>query len=261
MDMDQKRMKQGFIRAIRAYPFIAIALLIMTYLMGGFSKNPDPLIPRGIVTGLFYLLVGVIPLIVVCIFIGLTISEDRNRTRTPRSLIDSPEDDPFDLAYEKMCGFKIAALTGEDPIFTGVTGDTYKNSADAVCKEFPDHVPPASGCECGFYAFKELGDAQFELSIHPGLFLIQVDLFGIGFSHKYGYRAESQQVNSLKFPRRCMRCKVLPARIFVKSYKLGYASEVWWQWSARCSLCAHNVKTEDKLRVEQMSQQLQVSII
>jgi hypothetical protein len=261
MDMDQKRMKQGFIRAIRAYPLIAIGLLIMTYLLGGFSKNPDPLIPRVIVTGLFYLLVGVIPLIVVCIFIGLTISEDRNRNRAQKSLDNSADEDLFDLAYEKMSGFKIAALTGEDPIFTGVTGDTYTNSADAVCREFPDHVPPASGCECGFYAFKELRDAQFELSIHPGLFLIQVDLFGIGFSHKYGYRAESQQVNSLKFPRRCMRCKVLPARIFIKSYKLGNASDFWWQWTVRCSMCARNVKIEDKLNSEQMSQKLRVAII
>ena len=59
MNMDQKRMKQGFIRSIRAYPLIAIGLLIMTYLLGGFSENADPLIPRVIVTGLFYLLVGV----------------------------------------------------------------------------------------------------------------------------------------------------------------------------------------------------------
>ena len=123
-----------------------------------------------------------------------------------KDLENLSEEDPFNLDHEEMSGYKIVSLTGEVPTFTGVTGDTYKNDANAICKEFPDHVPPVVGCECGFYAFKNLRDAQFELSLYPGVFLIDVDLFGIGFSHRYGYRAESQRVNSLEFPKRCMRC-------------------------------------------------------
>jgi hypothetical protein len=260
MEMDLKRIKQEFIRLIRIYPLIAIALLLLAYLLGGFSQQINPLIPRPIVVAALCGLIVVVPLIVILIFVGFSISEDRSRTRAAKNLNALPEEDPFDLVHEKMSGFKIVALSGHTPTFTGVTGDTYAHDTNAVCKEFPDHVPPASGCECGFYAFKELRDAKFELSIHPGLFLIHVDLFGIGYAHKYGYRAESQRVNSLNFPKRCMRCKILPARVFVKSYKLGYGENAWWQWSVRCSACAKSVKAADTLTPEQMSQQLKVII-
>ncbi|MSO34048.1 MAG: hypothetical protein EXQ80_06515 [Candidatus Nanopelagicaceae bacterium] len=260
MHMDLKRIKQGFIRLIRIYPLIAIGLLIIAYLLGGFSEQSNPLVPRTIVLGMLYGLIIVVPLLAILIFVGFSVSEDRSRNRNLKSLENLPAEDPFDLAQEEMCGFKIVSLTGELPIFTGVTGDTYKNDENAICKEFPDHVPPVIGCECGFYAFKNRRDAQFELSIHPGLFLIDVDLFGIGFSHKYGYRAESQRVNSLEFPKRCMRCKVLPARVFIKSYKIGYGNNVWWHWSVRCSLCVKGVKPENRLTIEQMSQKLNVEI-
>lgn len=260
MEMDLKRIKQEFIRLIRIYPLIAIGLLLMAFLAGGFSQEANPLIPRPIVMGVLYGLIIVVPLIAILIFVGFSMSEDRSRARIEKNVNALPEEDPFDLVHEKMSGFKIVALSGHTPTFTGVTGDTYAHDTNAVCKEFPDHVPPASGCECGFYAFKELRDAKFELSIHPGLFLIHVDLFGIGYAHKYGYRAESQRVNSLNFPKRCMRCKVLPARVFVKSYKLGYGDSAWWQWSVRCSACAKSVKAADTLSIAQMSRQLKVII-
>ncbi len=260
MEMDLKRFKQEFIRLIRIYPLIAIGLLFVAYLLGGFSEQSNPLVPRTIVLAMLYGLIVVVPLIAILIFVGFSISEDRSRNRNLKDLENLPEEDPFNLAHEEMSGYKIVSLTGEIPTFTGVTGDTYKNDANAICKEFPDHVPPVVGCECGFYAFKNHRDAKFELSIYPGVFLIDVDLFGIGFSHKYGYRAESQRVNSLEFPKRCMRCKVLPARVFVRSYKIGYGNNIWWSWSVRCSLCVKGVKPEDRLTIEQMSKQLEVVI-
>jgi hypothetical protein len=260
MDMEMKRVKQGFVRLIRIYPFIAIGLLLLIYLLGGFNQKSSPVIPRVILDALLYGLVGVVPVLAILMFIALTVSEDRARNRAAKNLNSPVEEDLFDLVQEKMAGFKIVALSGQIPTFTGVTGDTYTHDENAVCKEFPDHVPPASGCECGFYAFKELRDAQFELTIHPGLFLIHVDLFGIGFAHKYGYRAESQRVNALKFPKRCMRCKVLPARVFVKSYRLGYGNSAWWQWSVRCAVCSQWIKDADKMTAKQMGQQLQVVI-
>ncbi|CAN2188817.1 hypothetical protein MCEPAE42_00478 [Candidatus Nanopelagicaceae bacterium] len=258
--VELKRFKQGFFRLIRIYPFIAVGLLLVIYLLGGFNQKSTPLIPREILNTLLYGLVTVIPLLAILIFIGLSISEDRSRGQTQRKTNNFAAEDPFDLTEEKMCGFKVAALSGVNPTFTGITGNTYSNDENAICEAFPEHIPPANGCECGFYAYKSVRDAQFELSIHPGLFLIQVDLFGIGFSHRYGYRAESQRVNSLKFPKRCMRCKILPARGFVKTYKLGYSDNTWWQWSARCSICASAIKDKDKLTIEQMSHQLQVVI-
>lgn len=258
--MNRPRNKQRFIKLIRRYPLIGIAALGAAYLLGGFSDQANPLISREVIVGLLYGLVAVVPIIFIIIFIGFGLAEDRARARNPNNMPDLADEDPFNFASEKMYGFKVAGLTGQDPTFTGLTGDSYKKDDSATCKEFPDHVPPVSGCECGFYAFKERRDAQFELSINPGLFLIEVDLFGLGFVHKYGYRAESQRVNSLIAPKRCMRCKTLPARIFVRSFKIGYGSNTWWQWSMRCLLCSTGVKPEDKLTTGQMSQQLQVPI-
>ena len=260
MKVNLHRAKQKFIRFIRIYPLLALGALAIAYLLGGFSQTPNPPVPRSIVIGVLYGFMGVIPLIVILIFIAIGMGEDRARNRNLKNLNNLPEEDPFDLAYEKMCGFKVVALTGQEPTFTGITGDTYKKDESATCKEFPDHVPPVSDCECGFYTFKNRSDAEFELSISPGLFLINVDLFGLGFAHKFGYRAESQRVNFLILPKRCMNCKILPARTFIKSYKIGYGVSAWWQWSARCSLCSSKVKRSDKLTVEEMSQKLQVSI-
>ena len=260
MVMSRHRSKQRFIKLIRRYPLFALSALGCAYLLGGFSDKENPLIPRDVLVGLLYGLVAVVPLAFIVIFIGFGWAEDRARSRNTENMQELADEDPFDFASEKMYGFKVSGLTGEVPTFTGLTGDTYKKDDSAICREFPDHVPPVSGCECGFYAFKEREDAQFELSISPGLFLIEVDLFGLGFVHKYGYRAESQRVNSLIAPKRCMRCKTLPARVFVRSFKIGYGSSTWWQWSMRCLLCSTGVKTEDKLTIAQMSKELQVPI-
>jgi len=258
--MEMRHFKQSFIKCIRLYPVLALSLLAIIYLLGGFNTERAPVLPRFLLTGTLYLLVGVVPVVAIAGFITLSITEDRSRARGQRQLENLPQEDPFELAYEKMCGFKVVAITGESPIFTGITGDNYSSDDSAKCQQSPDHVPPVSNCECGFYAYKSRSDAEFELTMHPGLFLINVDLFGLGFAHKYGYRAESQRVNSVTIPRRCMRCKTLPAKIFVKSYKLGYGDGTWWQWSIRCLLCSKKVKAENTLTMSQMGQSLQVSI-
>lgn len=260
MNVNGRQAKHRFIRFLRRYPFIALGLLIVIYLLGGFSEGKDTVVPRAFLMGVLYLLVLVVPVVISGILIALGVGEDRARRRNVKNLENLLEEDPFTLAHENMGGFKVVGLTGEFPTFTGITGDRYLKDDSATCSQWPEHVPPVSNCECGFYAFKSLGDAQFELSINPGLFLVEVDLFGLGFEHRYGYRAESQRVNSLTLPPRCMRCKTLPARIFVKSFKIGYGDDFWWQWAIRCLLCARPVRTEHKKTISQMSQDLQVRI-
>lgn len=76
-----KRVKQLFIRTIRIYPLVAIALLGIAYLLGGFSEQSNPLVPRAIVLGMLYGLIIVVPLIAILIFVGFSVSEDRSRTR------------------------------------------------------------------------------------------------------------------------------------------------------------------------------------
>jgi hypothetical protein len=144
--------------------------------------------------------------------------------------------------------------------FTGLTGDTYKKDESATCKAFPDHVPPVSDCECGFYAYSDIEEAKFEGSINPGAFLLDVDLYGVGFKYARGYRAETQVVNELITPSRCQFCRILPAKVFVTTYKLGYDDISWWQWQIRCVICSSSFKDEDKLSIDQMSASLKLLI-
>ncbi len=252
--------RQRLIKWVRRYPIIALSTLAFAYLLGGFSQNDDGLIPQQIVITALYLFVAVVPLGFIAAFIIVGRLGDIESVANKEKQSKLSYQDAFNLPSEIMHGYKLALITGRSPNLTGLTGDTYLSDAQAVCKESSDHVPPVAECECGFYAYKELADAQFELSINPGAFLLDVDLFGLGFTYKNGFRAESQVVNRLITPSRCMRCRVLPAKVFVTTYRLGYEDTAWWQWQIRCVICSSNFKIEDKLTVAQMAQRLAVKI-
>lgn len=252
--------RQRLIKWVRRYPVIALSTLVLAYLLGGFSQNDDGLIPQQIVITALYLFVAVVPLGFIAAFIIVGRLGDIESAANKEKQSKLSYQDAFNLPSQIMHGYKLAMVTGRSPTLTGLTGDTYLSDAQAVCSENPEHIPPVAECECGFYAYKELSDAQFELSINPGAFLLDVDLFGLGFTYKNGFRAESQVVNQLITPRRCMRCRVLPAKVFVTTYRLGFEDTAWWQWQIRCVICSSSFKIEDKLTVEQMAQQLAVKI-
>jgi hypothetical protein len=252
--------RQRLIKWVRRYPVIALSTLAFAYLLGGFSQNNDGLIPQQLVITALYLFVGVVPLGFIIAFIIVGRLGDIESATNKQKQTKLSYQDAFDLPSQIMHGYKLALITGRLPTLTGLTGDRYLSDAQAVCKENADHVPPVAECECGFYAYRELSDAQFELSINPGAFLLDVDLFGLGFTYKNGFRAETQVVNRLITPSRCMRCRVLPAKVFVTTYRLGYEDTAWWQWQMRCVICSSSFKIEDKLTVEQMAQRLAVKI-
>lgn len=252
--------RQRLIKWVRRYPVIALSTLVLAYLLGGFSQNDDGLIPQQIVITALYLFVAVVPLGFIAAFLIVGRLGDIESAANKEKQSKLSYQDAFNLPSQIMHGYKLAMVTGRSPTLTGLTGDTYLSDAQAVCSENPEHIPPVAECECGFYAYKELSDAQFELSINPGAFLLDVDLFGLGFTYKNGFRAESQVVNQLITPRRCMRCRVLPAKVFVTTYRLGFEDTAWWQWQIRCVICSSSFKIEDKLTVEQMAQQLAVKI-
>jgi hypothetical protein len=258
MSVSSKR--QRLIRWVRRYPVIALSTLAFAYLLGGFSQNNDGLIPQQIVITALYLFVAVVPIGFIIAFIIVGRLGDIESAANKEKQSKLSYQDAFNLPSQIMHGYKLALITVRLPTLTGLTGDRYLSDAQAVCKENADHVPPVAECECGFYAYKELADAQFELSINPDAFLLDVDLFGLGFTYKNGFRAESQVVNQLITPSRCMRCRVLPAKVFVTTYRLGYEDTAWWQWQIRCVVCSSSFKVEDKLTVAQMAQHLAVKI-
>jgi len=253
-------LKQRLIKVIRFYPVIALVVLGLAYLLGAFTKRAHPIIPQDVVITMLYIFIAIGPLFVIIGFILIGLASDRERNRADLAKGRLTYEDPFSLPNEKMGGYKVVSITGARPTLTGLTGDIYKADDTARCTKNPDHVPPVAECECGFYAFKNVKDAKFELSITPGVFLIEVDLFGVGFEYGQGFRAEAQVVKRLIAPKRCMRCKTLPVKNFVKRYHLGYFDETWWQWQGRCSLCSSTFKAKDRLTVLEMSRELQIPI-
>ena len=259
MSVSSKR--QRLIKWVRRYPVIALSALALGYLLGGFSDTDDGPIPQQIVITALYLFIALVPLGFIIAFIVVGRLGDLESAANKEKQANLTYQDAFDLPSQIMHGYKLAMVTGRSPTLTGLTGDRYLSDAQAVCKENPEHIPPVAECECGFYAYKELADAQFELSINPGAFLLDVDLFGLGFTYKNGFRAESQVVNSLIKPKRCMRCKTLPATVFVTTYRLGYEDTTWWQWQIRCVVCSSSFKPSDKLTVAQMAELLVIKIV
>jgi len=257
--MSPAEKRQKLIRAVRWYPVITLVVLALGYLAGGFSETADPLIPRNLVVAALSLYIVLAPAFYIVGFILVGSASDRER----QGLTDNQQrltySDPFDLPLEKMQGYKLALITEREPTLRGLTGDNYKADDSAVCEKFPDHTPPVASCECGFYAYRRISDAIFERSLNPGAFLLAVDLYGIGFRYENGYRAETQVVNKIIMPKRCMRCRILSPTVFVVSYRMGYQNYSWMQWQIRCSICSLTFKDKDKLSIPDMYRRLKIN--
>ena len=252
--------RRRFIKTLRIYPFVVLVLVAITYRSGGFSGGTDAPISQTVMTLVAYFFVGVAPILAIIGFIVIGRATDAEFKANKSKESRFSYDDAFEIPVEEMRGHKLAFLTGRKPIFTGLTGDTYGTDASATCSLNAEHAPPVMNCECGFYAFADLDEAKFEQTINPGSFLLEVDLYGIGFVYKRGFRAETQVVNKLHLPKRCMRCKTLPAKLFVTTFKFGYSDHSWWQWQVRCSICSSNFKATDKLSFEEMAKELKIVI-
>jgi len=233
--------KQRLIKWVRRYPLIALSVLATGYLLGGFSKNDDGVLPQQVVITGLYLFVGVVPLGFIIAFVIIGSLSDAQSIKNKQKSNNLNYQDAFNLPSEVMHGYKLALLTDPLPTLTGLTGDKYLSDANAICTTNPAHTPPVAECECGF--------------------LLEVDLFGLGFTYKDGFRAETQVVNHLIKPKRCMRCKTLPAKVFVCTYKLTPTDSALWQWQIRCVICSSSFKEEDKLSTEQMAHHLRLKII
>lgn len=251
--------ERKLIQAIRVFPLATAVMLLIAYLLGGFSDRTDPLIARDTVVLVLKIFIAVIPTAFVIFFILADWLKKREGARNKAAQGKFAFADPFSLPSQIMHGYKLAFITGRPPTFTGLTGDHYSADDVATCSINSEHIPPVMNCDCGFYAFKELQDAQFELSINPGAFLIDVDLFGIGFEYGRGFKAESQLVNSLKIPQKCMRCKIFAPVKFVTSFKMGYNSLAYLKWEVRCRMCSATFKEQDTLQFAQMSEKLGIS--
>ncbi|MEY3672946.1 MAG: hypothetical protein RI904_2603, partial [Pseudomonadota bacterium] len=178
--MDSASVERKLGRTLRVLPAVVLALLALSYLVGGFSESAEPSAIKSFSHFLFTVFIAVGPII----FIAVLLLIERLRRATEKNLATHNHKlvyaDAFDLPSQEMHGHKIAFITDRPPTFTGLTGDRYTHDTVAQCALNTQHVPPVAGCECGFYAYNDIRRAQHELSINPGAFLIDVDLFGVG---------------------------------------------------------------------------------
>ena len=89
--------------------------------------------------------------------------------------------------------------------FAGVgMGGVYGPADTAVCVSVPQHVPPATGCGCGFYAWKDRGDAAN--LIDGSTAVLEVELFGRFHEYDRGYIAAAQLVRTVTLQPYCVAC-------------------------------------------------------
>jgi hypothetical protein len=256
--MNSAQKRQRLVRAVRLYPLIILVVLLIGYFAGGFSEDQNTLIPKNITVAGLSIFIVLAPTLYIIGFILVGRAGDRERNGRENNLKRLNYSDPFELPIEKMQGYKLAVITEREPTLRGLTGDSYSSDDSAICEKFPEHTPPVASCECGFYAYRNLADAKFESSLNPGAFLLAVDLYGIGIEYQGGYRAETQVVNKLIIPKRCMRCRIFNPKVFVVTYRMGYQNYSWMQWQVRCGICSLTFDEKDKLSFEEMNLKLKI---
>jgi hypothetical protein len=259
-EMNAALWRRRFIQTLRIYPVVMLVLLATGYGLGAFRADADSLIPRSVIMAVSYFIIGVVPILAIIGFIVIARANDAEYKKAKEQQGKFIYDDAFTIPSEEMHGYKLAMLTRRPPMLTGLTGDPYTADSSAVCTDNPEHIPPVVNCECGFYAYRLRADAQFELSINPGAFMLDVDLYGIVFIYGRGFRAETQVAHHLTVPGRCMRCKILTPRVFVPVFHLGPTNYTWWQWETRCSFCSSTFKEADKLTFPQMAEELKITV-
>lgn len=258
--MDSASVERKLGRTLRIMSAVVLGLLAFSLVIGGFSGSSEPSTIRNISQIIFTVFIAIGPLL----FIAVLFLIEHLRKVTAKNLVKHKNkliySDAFNLPSQEMHGYKIAFITDRPPTFAGLTGDRYTHDAVAHCSLDTEHVPPVAGCECGFYAYNDIRRARHELAINPGAFCIDVDLFGVGFTYTHGFKAESQLVNFLTLPKRCMRCKIFPAKKFVSTYKINHSSFAYWKWEFRCNLCSFSFKEQDSMSVDEMSQALKTAL-
>ena len=236
-------------------------LLLLGYLLGDFSEQSNPILAKDTFYVILTIISAVVPLGAMLAFFLIGRASDREYLRNTQNQEKFNFQDPFALPDAQMHGYKLARIVGQEPTFMGLTGDLYTSDASAHCGVDPDHVPPVKGCQCGFHAFKDLNEATFERSIYRTAFLFDVDLYGLGFVYQRGYRAETQVINHMIAPRRCMLCKTFPVKRFVAKYEFSSIRPGIWEWQIRCSICSSATKEENRLSIDEMAEYLKIKII
>lgn len=136
-----------------------------------------------------------------------------------------------------LTGWKRAALSfdgGAVKFCAATNGSTYGAVATAECRGYvsigvgvphvvagpramgydipdPNFAPPNRNCTCGFYAVRDRGMLP-QLAGEYGSTVcdLEVELSGHYLQYKHGFRAERQQVVSVRVDRRCRSCGTYP---------------------------------------------------
>lgn len=133
-----------------------------------------------------------------------------------RSIVDKPF---TGIAYR---GIFLECL--EKVSFKGlnISKIVYPRDAFATCIKDQFHLPPVWECECGFYSFKDLVDAQEYTVFHKGALVAEIELYGEIIEHDIGYRSREISIKEIYIPKVCSykQCSsnTISIKIGVKDY-------------------------------------------
>ena len=123
-----------------------------------------------------------------------------------------------------LSAYKAALLISADAgglAFCGVGyGGTYGAHDVASCVTDSEHVPPQTGCGCGFYAWRDR-DAATRLIDDATVVLLDVELWGAFHEYEHGYVAAAQRVRQVTVQPYCGRCLASRDRQFERATVLG----------------------------------------
>lgn len=114
-----------------------------------------------------------------------------------RVLIDRPF---TGVAYR---GVYLESLERLDFQGLNIKNFSFTRDAFALCVKDKFHLPPVYSCECGFYSFKDLVDAQEYTVFHKGALVVEVELYGEIIEHEIGYRSRELSVTKVFIPGTC----------------------------------------------------------
>ena len=106
MSINSKR--QLLIKWVRRYPLIALSVLAIAYLLGGFSSSDDSLVPQQVVITALYLFVGIVPLSFIIAFVVIGSIADAQSIRNKEKGSNLNYQDAFELPSEVMHGYKFS---------------------------------------------------------------------------------------------------------------------------------------------------------
>ena len=93
--MEAAVLERKLVRTIRIFPLVTILLLLVSYLLGGFSENPNSLVPQSAIRAFLIFYIAVVPTALSALFIWADLKRKRDKKYQLTSLKKLAFDNAF----------------------------------------------------------------------------------------------------------------------------------------------------------------------